>query len=127
MNERSRDESDRRVDERWQAWLARLAGTAELPPGDDLDRRVRGMILARPPRPAWALRPGLATGIALAALLALVSATLGAYLGGDGSGLGMPAAILALTAYLGVSCAATLPLLLLGRNRTAPIRAEVRP
>jgi len=59
MSERSRDESRRQADERWQAWLARLASTAEVPPGDDLDRRVREVATSTEVGQAIAVAPEL--------------------------------------------------------------------
>jgi len=107
--------------------LSRLAEDVEIEPGQDVDRRVREWILDAPARPRWALNPTIATGLAAGSLLALLSAAAGALVQGGPEGLGLAPAVLAVTAYLALSSAATLPLLLFRRARAPRMNGEVRP
>lgn len=107
--------------------LGRLAEGAEIEPGQDVDRRVRELILDRPARPRWALNPAIATGLAVGSLLALLSAAAGAVAQGGADGIGLAPAVVAVTAYFALSIAATMPLLLCGRARTSCLNREVQP
>jgi len=108
--------------ERLGGLLRALAEEAEIDPGHEVDRRVRELILDAPARPRWALNPTIATGLAAGSLLALISAAAGAVV----EGTGLAPALAGLTAYFALSFAATLPLLLRGRNRAVPVNGEVR-
>jgi predicted anti-sigma-YlaC factor YlaD len=112
---------------RVEAVLGLLAEEAEVEPAREVDQRVRELILGAPPRPRWALNPAVATALAAGSLLALVSAAAGALAQGAAGGLGLAPAVLAVTAYLAFSSAATLPLLLLRRARAPRVNREVRP
>jgi hypothetical protein len=88
-----------------------LGASADVPPPERVDRRIRYLLRHDPLPLRPVLRPALAAGLAVAALLALVS-FLATLLAEAGAGARGP--ILALYVawiYLGLSAAATLPLL----------------
>lgn len=108
---------------RLERLIAALARDAEVEPSSELDQRLRRLIReAGPVRPL--LRPLLATGLAVASFVALVGGLAVGLTAAGAPDSGLQLAILAVSAYLAVSSAATLPLLL---YRLSAARNEVHP
>jgi len=116
-------ESCRGESVRLDALIALLARDAELEPSPGLDLRLRQLIRETGPvRPL--LRPLLATGLAVASFVALVGGLAVGLTAAGAPDSGLQLAILAVSAYLALSSAATLPLLL---YRLSAARNEVQP
>ncbi|HXV75926.1 MAG TPA: hypothetical protein VD788_06350 [Candidatus Polarisedimenticolaceae bacterium] len=111
---------------RIEALSRELARTREIQPPPSLDRRLRSM-LAEHRRVARALlRPAIAAGIGVAALLAF-TLWVAASLAQAGAGESGPLiAVVLAWAYLALSAAATMPVLLLAGRRTPARAAEAR-
>jgi hypothetical protein len=103
-----------------------LAVTMEIEPPAELDWLVREALSERPLVTGFLLRPGMATGLAVAALFALL-VTVSTVLAQAGAAeMGPALAVAAVWAYLALCFAATLPLLLQARLRREQHGAEVR-
>lgn len=110
---------------RLERLIAALSREAEVEPSAELDRRLRRLIRKAGPMPVRPLiRPLLATGLAVASFLALVGGLAAGLAAAGATEAGLQLAILAVSAYLAVSSAATLPILL---YRTSSARNEVEP
>ena len=108
---------------RLERLIVALSRDAEVEPSIELDLRLRRLIReAGPVRPL--LRPLLATGLAVASFLALVGGLAVGLAAAGATDSGLQLAILAVSFYLAVSSAATLPLLL---HRLSAARNEVQP
>ena len=90
-----------------------LAASAEVEPHPALDRRVRALLSGRGSAARPILRPFTALGLSAASLLALVVALALVLAGAGAAEQGPSLALLLTVAYLAVSSAATVPLLLL--------------
>jgi len=103
-----------------------LAVEMEMEPPEALDRIVREALSERPLVTGFLLRPGMATGLAVAALFALL-VTVSTVLAQAGAAeMGPALAVAAVWAYLALCFAATLPLLLQSRLRREQHGTEVR-
>jgi predicted anti-sigma-YlaC factor YlaD len=103
-----------------------LAVTMEIEPPAELDWLVREALSERPLVTGFLLRPGMAAGLAVAALFALI-VTVSTLLAQAGAAeMGPALAVAAVWAYLALCFAATLPLLLQARLRREQHGAEVR-
>lgn len=110
--------------DRLRALFGLLAGEAELPLPERLDAAIREAILRHPAPGRQAIRPAPAlalAGAALAALAAGLALPLSATVAGAA---GPAAAALLLIAYLTLSGAAALPILIAWGRRGAPVRAR---
>ena len=102
-----------------------LADAMEVRPPGELDRIVREALAERPLVTGVLLRPGMATGLAVAALFALV-VTVSTVLAQAGAAeLGPALGVAAVSVYLAICMAVTLPLLLLARPRRVRQGIEV--
>lgn len=102
-----------------------LASAAEIEPPLELDRLVREALADRPLVTGFLLRPGMAAGLAVAALFALI-VTVSTVLAQAGAAeMGPVLAVAAVWIYLALCFAATLPLLLHARLRRVGHRIEV--
>ncbi len=103
-----------------------LAVEMEIEPPAELDRIVREALSERPLVTGFLLRPGMATGLAVAALFALL-VTVSTVLAQAGAAeMGPALAVAAVWGYLALCFAATLPLLLQSRLRREQHGIEVR-
>ena len=94
-----------------------LASAMEVEPPRELDRLVREALADRPLVTGLVLRPGMAAGLAVAALFALI-VTVSTLLAQAGAAeMGPALGVAAVWVYLALCFAATLPLLLQGRLR----------
>lgn len=118
--------SCRREAERLQGVLESLAESAAIEPGAELDRRVRGMLLAPRGAGRWELRPGLAAGLGAAALLALIWSAADAFARAGAAELGVGLAVFVVGIYFAVSIAASVPVFLLAKQRSSRVNGEVR-
>lgn len=110
---------------RLERLIAALSRDAEVKPPAELDRRLRRLIREAGPLPMRPLiRPLLATGLAVASFLALVGGLAAGLAAAGATESGLQLAILAVSAYLAVSSAAMLPLLV---YRASAARNEVQP
>jgi hypothetical protein len=103
--------------------LLRAEASVEPPPG--IDAAVRDRIASRGVAARGPIRPFLATGLAAAALLALVSGVAAALAQFGAAEHGPGLAVTLFGTYLAISAAATLPLLHLRTRRISALR-EVR-
>jgi len=102
-----------------EAVLANLAESRSISPSAQLDRTVRALLAGGDSAGAPFPRPLVAAGLGTAACLALVAA-LSVGLAGAGAAENAPLlAVLAVSAWLAVSAAATLPLVLFQRRMNA--------
>jgi len=106
---------------------AALAASAEIEPPSRTDAVVRRLLTELPLPSPFALRPGLAAGLAVAALFALVVGVAGAMAQAGAADAGPLLAVVAVGIYLALSAAATLPILLQARARRDAERLEVWP
>ena len=103
-----------------------LAVKMEMEPPAELDRIVREALSERPLVTGFLLRPGMAAGLAVAALFALV-VTVSTVLAQAGAAeMGPALGVAAVWAYMALCFAATLPLLLQARLRREQDGIEVR-
>lgn len=102
-----------------------LAASAAVEPAASTDARVRLALAGAPAPPRYALRPGLAAGLALAALFSLVVGLATGLAQAGAAETGPLLAAVAVWIYLALSAAATLPLLLHPRTRRGGGRHEV--
>jgi predicted anti-sigma-YlaC factor YlaD len=104
-----------------------LADAMEMRPPGELDRIVRQALAERPLVTGVLLRPGMATGLAVAALFALI-VTVSTVLAQAGAAeMGPALGVAAVSIYLAICMAVSLPLLLLARPRRAHRQVEVNP
>lgn len=130
---------DRRLQDHLQACLScrnaaktlalvkqRLAFAGEIEPPRELDRLVRQALAEKPLVTGFLLRPGMAAGLAVAALFALI-VTVSTVLAQAGAAeMGPFLGVAAVWIYLALCFAATLPLLLHSRLRRGRHGIEVR-
>jgi len=109
---------------RLERLLDALGGGATLEPPAMLDRAVREALGRHEAPRRLLIRPFTAIGLAAAAFIALVVALGGTLAEAGAAEYGPAIAALAATAYLAISAAATIPLLLL-RTRPSPVFREV--
>lgn len=89
-----------------------LASMAEIEPPHELDRLVREALAERPLVAGFLLRPGIAAGLAVAALFALIVTVSTALAQAGAAEMGPLLGVAAVWIYLALCFAATLPLLL---------------
>lgn len=109
--------------ERLQSVLSAIAVDAELAPPERLDTEIRRLLLSTSSRPV--LRPVLALGLAVAGILALVTALGGALAAAGGAEEGLILVVSLAATYLAVSSAAAVPLLLCFRRQHSLLAQEV--
>jgi len=102
-----------------------LAAAAEVEPPAHLDRLVREHLRDAPLPGLLGLRPGLATGLAAAAFIALVAAAAVFFAQAGAAEMGPVLAVVGASIYMTFSFAATLPLLFHERMRQWRRRTEV--
>ena len=103
-----------------------LAFATEIEPPRELDRLVRKALAEEPLVTGFLLRPGMAAGLAVAALFALI-ATVSTVLAHAGAAeMGPVLGVVAVWIYLALCFAATLPLLLQAKLRQWGREIEVR-
>ena len=103
-----------------------LSDAMAIEPPDELDRIVREALAERPLVTGFLLRPGIAAGLAVAALFALVL-TVSTVLAQAGAGeMGPALGVAAVSAYLAICFAATLPIFLQTGSRRRRDGIEVR-
>ena len=103
-----------------------LAVTMETEPPAGLDRLVRQALSERPLVTGFLLRPGMAAGLAVASLFALIAAVSTALAQAGAAEMGPALGIVAVWTYLALCFAATLPLLFQARFRREQHGIEVR-
>jgi len=103
-----------------------LAVGIEIEPPAELDRIVREALADQPLVTGFLLRPGMATGLAVAALFALVATVSTALAQAGAAEMGPALGVAAVWIYLALCFAATLPLLLQARPRREEHGIEVR-
>jgi hypothetical protein len=106
--------------------LELLVESAVIEPGAELDRRIREILLGPHGAGRWQLRPGLAAGLAAAALLALIWSAADAFASAGAAELGVGLAVFVVGIYFAVSVAASVPIFLLARQRSSRVNGEVR-
>lgn len=103
-----------------------LAVTMETEPPPALDRLVRQVLSERPLVTGFLLRPGMAAGLAVASLFALIVAVSTALAQAGAAEMGPALGVAAVWIYLALCVAATLPLLFQARLRREQHEIEVR-
>jgi hypothetical protein len=102
-----------------------LADAMEVQPPGELDRIVRQALAERPLVTGVLLRPGMATGLAVAALFALVVAVSTVLAQAGAAEMGPALGVAAVSIYLAICMAVSLPLLLLAKPRRVRQEFEV--
>jgi len=99
-----------------KAVLANLAESRSISPSTQLDRTVRALLAGDTGAGAPCSRPLVAAGLGAAACLALVSALSVGLAGAGAAEDGPLLALIAVSSWLAISAAATLPLVLFQRR-----------